>query len=608
MLPQYQLIEGCEVDGYDDILVQQHEKNVSENEHLQKSRPVLSKHKLVKELRNKGESYVREKSGKPVPGRKYLPYTRCKGKMCEMKKLACDRISDDIMKQVREEYYDIGNLTSQREYIARHMSTKPNVTGKKKKCTITYFLPSPDNHGQRVAVCRQMFLSTLGISSRQVRTVLEKTSNMTGTMKKEKRGGKKNLDPTQAQKIKEHLENFPRVPSHYCRANSQYTYVCPDLTRAKMYRLFVKQYGHCASKTTYGKMMDQMKIKIHKPKKDMCGNCANFTNAQGCQKEELRKAYEAHRAEIEQVREIKSKSKEKAISSDKHASAVFDLQQVMYLPKSNRGEIFYKRRLASYNLTIYEFATREGICYFSNETVTKRGSNEIASYLLDYLREVDGRKVEEVDLFSDGCAGQNKNSVLPGMAMAFLKESQSVQSITFHYFETCHGQSECDSIHSHIEQKLAKTHEILHPAHLASLIRESRTKPTPYRVKCVKTADILAWKTYSQDVGILRTRTSEEGVSVDWTTFKQIQLKKEFPLNIFFKVSHLQDGFFTLSVGQGRRGSNLAQTPRLPGQLYQSRPKLSQAKYEDLVSLCRGSTPVITQPELVEYYVNLPHC
>ena len=49
--------------------------------------------------------------------------------------------------------------------------------------------------------------------------------------------------------------------------------------------------------------------------------------------------------------------------------------------------------------------------------MTKRGSNEIPSYLLDYFTEVDERKVEEVDLFRDGCAGQNRNSVLPVMAV-----------------------------------------------------------------------------------------------------------------------------------------------------------------------------------------------
>ena len=40
-----------------------------------------------------------------------------------------------------------------------------------------------------------------------------------------------------------------------------YTCICPGLTKAKMYRLH------------------QMHIKIYKPTKDMCGQCANFTNA-----------------------------------------------------------------------------------------------------------------------------------------------------------------------------------------------------------------------------------------------------------------------------------------------------------------------------------------
>ena len=64
---------------------------------------------------------------------------------------------------------------------------------------------------------------------------------------------------------------------------------------------------------------------------------------------------------------------------------------------------------------------RMACAIFSNETITKRGLCEIASYLLDYLREVDTKGVKEVDLFSDGCRSQNKNSVLPSMAIAFLR-------------------------------------------------------------------------------------------------------------------------------------------------------------------------------------------
>ena len=126
----------------------------------------------------------------------------------------------------------------------------------------------------------------------------------------------------------------------------------------------------------------------------------------------------------------------------------------------------------------------------------KRGSCEISSYVFDFFRDIDSTGVKTVDLFSDGCGGQNLNSVVPDMASAFVADSQNVESITFHYFETNHGQSECDSIHSVIEQKVSRLPEILHPSHLAGTIKDARNQSEvgEYTVKCVCTSDILDWK------------------------------------------------------------------------------------------------------------------
>ena len=48
---------------------------------------------------------------------------------------------------------------------------------------------------------------------------------------------------------------------------------------------------------------------------------------------------------------------------------------------SQRPELFYKSRLANYNITVYNLATKEGICFLSHEGQTRRGANEIASNL-----------------------------------------------------------------------------------------------------------------------------------------------------------------------------------------------------------------------------------
>lgn len=107
--------------------------------------------------------------------------------------------------------------------------------------------------------------------------------------------------------------------------------------------------------------------------------------------------------------------------------------------------------------------------FFSNETVAKRGSCEIAWYLLDYLLEVDDNGAENVDLFSGGCQGQKRNSVLPAMAMASLKDAKNAETIIFHYYETHHEQCECDSMHATIEFQVRRCREVQQSTELQML-------------------------------------------------------------------------------------------------------------------------------------------
>ena len=182
----------------------------------------------------------------------------------------------------------------------------------------------------------------------------------------------------------------------------------------------------------------------------------------------------------------------------KHVVANFDLEAVIYLPKSNRTEIFYKRRLSCYNFTIYDLGTGDGYCYFSHEGVTCRracrGSNEISSYLLDFLKQQDEKGVSEVTLFSDGCVGQNKNTITITALLYFIQNARSVQNVAVYFFVTDHGQSEGDSMHSTIERRVRSLPELFLPSQLATTIQMARKIKTPYVVKEVSTDDIKDFK------------------------------------------------------------------------------------------------------------------
>ncbi|KAK4301995.1 hypothetical protein Pmani_025895 [Petrolisthes manimaculis] len=70
----------------------------------------------------------------------------------------------------------------------------------------------------KLLVCKTMFLNTLSISEKTVRTALKKMPS--GTVKTEKRGGRQDhLQEEHKQrraKIKAHIDRFPRIESHYC--------------------------------------------------------------------------------------------------------------------------------------------------------------------------------------------------------------------------------------------------------------------------------------------------------------------------------------------------------------------------------------------------------
>ena len=142
-------------------------------------------------------------------------------------------------------YYDLGNLHSQRQYKQSHIiqrephyKTHSNKDTSRKEQTLSYYLPELDG---KLQVCRQMFLNIVGISERQVRTVLDKTDSH-GILHEEKREKKtanqvmKNA--TMRQKIKEHINRFPRMECHFGRSGTSDQYLSPNLTVLRMYELF----------------------------------------------------------------------------------------------------------------------------------------------------------------------------------------------------------------------------------------------------------------------------------------------------------------------------------------------------------------------------------
>ena len=79
---------------------------------------------------------------------------------------------------------------------------------------------------------------------------------------------------------------------------------------------------------------------------------------------------------------VKQEIKDTASVNPSTLLFTFDLEAVLYTPCSKVSTLFYKRKLCTYNMTMFNLAIKEEQCYLWDETVGKRGSNVIGSGLL----------------------------------------------------------------------------------------------------------------------------------------------------------------------------------------------------------------------------------
>ena len=106
----------------------------------------------------------------------------------------------------------------------------------RKTRSIEYYLPS-DVSGDVGRVCRVMFLTTVNVAERQVRTTLEKLTT-TDNLQPHNRGGRPQVQQQRDERVhrlvKSHIDRFPHTESHYGRSDTTFEYLSSELTLTKI--------------------------------------------------------------------------------------------------------------------------------------------------------------------------------------------------------------------------------------------------------------------------------------------------------------------------------------------------------------------------------------
>lgn len=295
-------------------------------------------------------------------------------------------------------------------------------------------------------ICQKAFCSLYGVSRKRVEGIINLLKNNVpaGTDKRGKHFNRPNKIPENILKqINDHIKSFSKRTSHYSRnRNENKFYLSPQLNMSTMHKLYLQKYEpHVYSAIEKGEKIKPVvsyeffcrhfnsnyNYSFGKPRSDTCQTCDTLDkqivaeiNAEVklslCTEKDLhiKKAKSFYTDLKSDIYLVKTEAKTKLAKNESQTSELltYDFQQNMPLPHVPAGDVFYKRQLWVYNFCIYVASSGKSYFFVYNETVGRKGQNDVVSFLNYFINKFIPASVKTLYVYSDNCSSQNKNYTL----------------------------------------------------------------------------------------------------------------------------------------------------------------------------------------------------
>ncbi|XP_022824255.1 uncharacterized protein LOC111354868 [Spodoptera litura] len=524
---------------------------------------------------------------------------------CKCPKKCFDKIEETTRCAIFRNFWEIGDHTRQWDFIAKYVSKldkKRVVTeNSQRNCTLRYSLPVTGNSGsiEKVYVCKVMFLNTLSISYNFVKTALDKFEKGFGVIEKDCRGKHSNhpikIPRTAIESVCSHVKMFQPVESHYTRKETSKVYLDGSLSFSRMFNYYREWCNkeaipvNCQVKTLrqYRDIINKnFNLSFHIPKKDKCEFCHAFENLQNPTDEQISK-HNGHLSEKERARQLKEMNKQLAKEDKTVVAVTFDLQKTQNLPHGNVSTFYYKRKLHFHNFTPFDMADLQGYCYCWDEQTAKKGANEIASCVFDFIRMKVQQGVKTFIFWSDNCGGQNRNRIIFLMYM-YCAWKFNV-NITHRFLVVGHTQNEGDSIHSVIERK-TRNILIYSPEQWILAFKMATTNAKPYIVREVTQSFVFDFKSCLPFFDNWKKNSMGELVMWSKVCEVNVQAKDLFMLN--YKYAFEEEAYKTIQCLRSNTRASIQNVSKKLSRLevaYKSLLPIDKKKFKDLQDLCKSN-------------------
>lgn len=446
--------------------------------------------------------------------------THEQGDPCFCQRLKCFEIVDEEnRKSIINNFNSMTSNDEQNSYLSglisiiqikRRRSRKPEECASYHDSGYSYRLRIKRNDQvEEIPVCFKAFCSIHGITRGKVE-FLQKSLKNEGKSPKDKRGAhssKTNKLPDDTyNKMFNHINSFKGRVSHYSLHDTKKVYLPEELNVKKMFSMFKEKFPSVkVSYESYRLMFNnKFNISFGYPRSDTCSTCDAFMakvtslKAEGNSEEEIRTLQvenTLHKRRAQAFYDRKRDAKKRAKTTPTFEAIALDYQKNIYLPNIPTNEVYYLRQLSVYSFNIHVLASGVSLFYTYPEHFGKKGSDEVCSFLFDFIMNHLDATVKDLHIFCDSAGGQNKNFTVFRFMHFMVHTVKRLDSIKITFPIRGHSYLECDK-----NMGLIKTKTRMElPNDWYQLLRESRVKPSPFIVIEVTQRMIRKWTDFFHD-------------------------------------------------------------------------------------------------------------
>lgn len=376
-----------------------------------------------------------------------------------------------------------------------------NPNSHKHNVSITYNVLISD--GKFVRVCKNAFINITNISRDRIERVIR---NFVGKseMPTEKRGGDKvgiKNDP-QKDAIKMFIESLKCVESHYCRSKTGHerVYLPCELNFKKLWQMYQNSTSpkNCVKLDFFRTFVKKIyNLAFGTPKSDVCSTCLRFQ--ENVKAADLTAEQSVDLKTEQRLHELKAAAFYNKLKSTHPNTEIFsfDCQKNLAVPKLPDQACYFSQQINYYNFTIVHGTSKAKLnltnvtSYTWTEVDAAKDSNAIASAVYTMLTNYTFENtIEKIDLFADGCGGQNKNVIMMTMLSFWLinKAPAHIKTIEMIFPIVGHSFMPPDRVFGLVEQEVKKKAIFTKPDQYTEIIARYST------VRNVNEWTIFNWK------------------------------------------------------------------------------------------------------------------